>query len=127
MSHTYQCPLDCTYHRGSPLDQLTAPEQAAAKVALAEAMNLYGSDIRQLITAAMQAQDQAGWRPASEAADQFIERSAREAVVVIGGLVSHARKYLWYEDGAGDLFDQVFEAIGKLASALPENAETGDD
>lgn len=53
---------------------------------------------------------------------ESIEHAARDAVVIIAGIVEHARKYGWYtETGAGELFDQVDLRITQLAGALPEN------
>lgn len=58
----------------------------------------------------------------TEPASSELEQAARTAVVIIAGLVDHARKYLFYEQtSAGELFDQIEKATVELASVLPEN------
>lgn len=53
-----------------------------------------------------------------------LEHAARDAVVIIAGLVDGARKYMWYAGtDAGNYLDQVDQAIVRLACVLPENLE----
>jgi hypothetical protein len=116
VSHTYQCPADCAEHRGSTREMLTAPEQAAWDVAVKRGMNLCVGDIRALVTAAMQAQDQAGWRPAGAAVTyRTSQRRQAFAEGERSGAAAERERIIGYlchgNNGEGDMIDRLDDIL----------------